>query len=227
MTVKGVPSVIEIFPRYAGGLLRLRRASHIWVLCWLHKSERKTLQTVPRKISSSLERRGVFSSRSPDRPNPVSISCARVVSIKGRMLEVDSLDAIHGTPVIDLKAYSQGIDSVPSAAQPDFTRKYSLVNDDFLRATLERIARNSCGRLNRDGRAAVELVFNYIRTSGRPPDSRVRILTNLKGDGIDALYALFNLKPSASPVKMSGPAGPPYRIKVMAGREKICVSTDG
>lgn len=226
MTIKGVPSLVEVFPRYDGGLLRLKPGSHVWVICWLHKSERKTLQIVPGKISSSLGKRGVFAARSPDRPNPVSLSCARLISVKGRTLKVDSLDAIDGTPVADIKAYSPGIDSVPSAAQPDFTRKYGLVNDDFLRATLERIARNCCGRLNRDGRAAVELVFKYIRTSGKSPGPRVRILTNLKGDGIDALYALFNLKPSANPVKISGPGGPPYRIKVLAGQKKICVITD-
>lgn len=200
MKAGGVPAWIEVRPAYAPALLRLGRCSHIWVLCWLHKADRRVLRAAPRKVSAALGERGVFALRSPDRPNPVSLSCVRLREVRGRRIKVEGLDVIDGTPVIDIKPYSAGIDSVPSAAQPDYSRKYRLVDDGFLRSMLERVARNHCGGLGREARQAADLAFRFIRACGRArPSSAVR--TNLRGAGVDALYGIFGLRPSSRLIK--------------------------
>ena len=119
MPLTGAPSRIDILPRYRPALKGLRRGAHVWVLCWLHRADRGVLEAAPRRISPALGTRGVFALRSPDRPNPVSLHCARITAIKGRTLRLDWLDAIDATPVIDLKPYSPGIDCAPFAEVPD------------------------------------------------------------------------------------------------------------
>ena len=185
MKVWGAPAAIEVRPEYARALHRICRHSHLWVLCWLHRADRTVLRAAPRKISSVLGESGVFAMRSPDRPNPVALTCVRLLRVRGRRLQVDALDAVDGTPVVDIKPYAPGIDSVPSARQPDYSRKYRLAGDDFLRHTLTRAARNQCGALDREARRAVELAFRYVRASGlaRP---RGAVRTNLRGRGLDA-----------------------------------------
>ena len=196
MKVRGAPAVIEIRPAFAKALHRIRRHSHLWVLCWLHRADRQVLRAAPRKVSSCLAPSGVFALRSPDRPNPVSLTCARLLKVRGCRLYVDSLDVVDGTPVVDIKPYSPGIDSVPAARTPDYSRKYRLASDEFLRSTLERTARNHCGGLGLEARRAVELAFRYIRASGRARPLGV-VKTNLRGAGLDALHGLFGLRPCA------------------------------
>jgi len=72
------------------------------VLTWLHKGDRDALTTRPRNDPTRPEQ-GVFSTRSPDRPNPIGLHRVRVVSVDGGTIGVDALEAVDGTPVIDLK----------------------------------------------------------------------------------------------------------------------------
>ncbi len=66
----------------------------------------------PRKISAQLEKRGVFSLRSPARPNPLSLTATRLVKVEGPLLYVEPLDLIDGSPVVDIKPYSAGWDTI-------------------------------------------------------------------------------------------------------------------
>jgi tRNA-Thr(GGU) m(6)t(6)A37 methyltransferase TsaA len=71
-------------------------------LTWLHRSSRDTLQTRPRNdIARPLT--GVFATRSPDRPNPIGLHTVTVLEVAPRTLRVTALEAIDGTPVIDVK----------------------------------------------------------------------------------------------------------------------------
>lgn len=197
MPMEGAPSQIGISPLYARALKGLKRNSHVWVLCYFNHADRSVLQARPRKISSRLGLTGVFANRSPDRPNPVSITCSRLIAVKGRKLELESLDAVNGTPVLDIKPYSPGIDSVPAASRPDFSRKYRLVPDRFLARTLVRIIKNNAGGINREMLRAAALVFKFIRATGLSPENFPgRVETSLSGKGVDAVCALFNLSPS-------------------------------
>ncbi|HEU4566558.1 MAG TPA: tRNA (N6-threonylcarbamoyladenosine(37)-N6)-methyltransferase TrmO [Marmoricola sp.] len=80
----------------------IRPGDRILVLTWLHRADRSTLTTHPR---SDVDRAvaGVFATRSPDRPNPVGLHPVTVLAVEGGVLTVDRLEAIDGTPLLDIK----------------------------------------------------------------------------------------------------------------------------
>lgn len=96
---------IELFKEYKTGLEEIDKYSKLIVLYWLHKADRETLI-----VSKEGEALGVFATRSPDRPNPIGLSVVDVVSRRGRLLKVKGLDAIDGTPVLDIKPYVAKLD---------------------------------------------------------------------------------------------------------------------
>jgi len=93
---------LEIFPEYQDGLDGIVAGQTIVVLFWLHKSDRDTLKVYPRG-DKSRGLRGVFSTRSPARPNPIAISELKVISVDDNHLMVSGLDILDGTPIIDIK----------------------------------------------------------------------------------------------------------------------------
>jgi len=93
---------LEIFPEYQEGLDGIVAGQTIVVLFWLHKSTRDVLKVYPRGDKTN-GLRGVFSTRSPIRPNPIAISELKVLAIHGNHLEVSGLDILDGTPIIDIK----------------------------------------------------------------------------------------------------------------------------
>ena len=88
---------------------RHRKGGKIIVICWMHGAERERLKVHPRD-QEMLPERGVFSTRSPHRPNPVSLHTVTLLSIAGNVLRVRGMDAIDGTPVIDIKCHSPELD---------------------------------------------------------------------------------------------------------------------
>lgn len=101
---EGAPEAwIEIEPEYLPALHLLAEGDEIWVLTWLHESRRDTLQVHPgRDPNAPLT--GVFATRSPDRPNPIGLHRVRLLHIEdGLRLHVSALEAIDGTPVVDVK----------------------------------------------------------------------------------------------------------------------------
>jgi tRNA-Thr(GGU) m(6)t(6)A37 methyltransferase TsaA len=110
----GKPASVVIDAPYRSGLRGLETASHVIVLTWLHHSPRDLIVQKPRHAT---EAKGVFALRSPVRPNPVGLHVVRLVSLdveKGK-LELEAIDALDGTPVIDLKPYFASVDAVPDA----------------------------------------------------------------------------------------------------------------
>jgi tRNA-Thr(GGU) m(6)t(6)A37 methyltransferase TsaA len=105
---EGAPAArIEILPEFAEALDGMQAGDAIWILTWLHQTERSTLKVHPRgELANPLT--GVFATRSPDRPNPVGLHVSRVVKIAGCVIEVDGLEAIDGTPVVDIKPVLKG-----------------------------------------------------------------------------------------------------------------------
>ena len=93
---------LEIYPQYKAGLERINPGQTIVVLFWLHLSNRDTLQVYPRG-DKSKGLRGVFSTRSPVRPNPIAVSELKVHTILNNKLDVSGLDILDGTPIIDIK----------------------------------------------------------------------------------------------------------------------------
>lgn len=94
---------IEISRQFLAALEGINKGDTIMVLFWLHKAERDILRVHPRG-DTSRPKRGVFSTRSPVRPNPIAVSELHVEDIKENLLAVSGLDILDGTPVIDIKS---------------------------------------------------------------------------------------------------------------------------
>lgn len=84
------------------GMRDLSPGSEVWVLTWLHRARRDELVTRPRNDPAAAER-GVFSTRSPARPNPIGLHRVSVLAVEDRRVRVGPLEAVDGTPVIDIK----------------------------------------------------------------------------------------------------------------------------
>lgn len=102
-------SEIEVFPEYTPGLADVERCSHLIVLYWLDRADRTMLHATP---PGQTVARGVFSTRSPNRPNPVGFGVVDLVAVEGGTLRVRGLDALDGTPLIDIKPYSSEVDAI-------------------------------------------------------------------------------------------------------------------
>ncbi|SFQ99006.1 tRNA-Thr(GGU) m(6)t(6)A37 methyltransferase TsaA [Desulfoscipio geothermicus DSM 3669] len=103
---------LEIYPEFTAGLKDIEDATHLIVLYWLDRARRDILQT---KTPHGPDVHGVFACRSPNRPNPIAFCVAELLSRKGNRLVVQGLEALDGSPVVDIKPYSSHIDSVPGA----------------------------------------------------------------------------------------------------------------
>ncbi len=86
-----------------------RRSGKIIVLCWMDRAERGRLKVHPRGQEDKPER-GVFSTRSPHRPNPISLHTVELLGVRGNVLQVRGMDAVDGTPVLDIKPHSPELD---------------------------------------------------------------------------------------------------------------------
>jgi tRNA-Thr(GGU) m(6)t(6)A37 methyltransferase TsaA len=80
----------------------LHPGAEILVLTWLHRARRDILRVYPRGNPDNAEE-GVFSTRSPDRPNPIGLHRVRIVDVDENRIRVRDLEAIHGTPIVDIK----------------------------------------------------------------------------------------------------------------------------
>jgi tRNA-Thr(GGU) m(6)t(6)A37 methyltransferase TsaA len=100
---EGAPAAwLELLPRFAPALERIAIGDELIVLTWLHRAHRAVLQIHPRN-DVTLPLTGVFATRSQDRPNPVGLHHVRVIEVTATSLQVAPLEAIDGTPVVDIK----------------------------------------------------------------------------------------------------------------------------
>jgi tRNA-Thr(GGU) m(6)t(6)A37 methyltransferase TsaA len=100
---EGAPPARVVFrPEFAEAAADLRIGDEVIVLTWLHQGRRDVLSVHPRS-DPTRPRQGVFSTRSPDRPNPIGLHSVTVAGIEGNAVDVRDLEAIDGTPVIDVK----------------------------------------------------------------------------------------------------------------------------
>lgn len=100
--IRSAESRIVLKPDLSTGLLGFEPGQQIMVVFYFHRSEDYDLLQHP-KGDRSRPKRGVFTLRSPKRPNPIGITVVELVGIKNNILSVSGLDAINGTPVLDLK----------------------------------------------------------------------------------------------------------------------------
>jgi tRNA-Thr(GGU) m(6)t(6)A37 methyltransferase TsaA len=103
---------LEILPGFEPGLDGVEKFTHLIILYWQHMGDRNKFRTT---TPSGPEVRGVFATRSPNRPNPIGLCVVELVERRGRALTVRGMDAVEGSAILDIKPYIPDLDSVPHA----------------------------------------------------------------------------------------------------------------
>jgi tRNA (adenine37-N6)-methyltransferase len=104
-----VEGYLTLNEEYMDGLQDLEGFSHIYLLYSFHKTSRTELQVTP---FMDTQIRGVFSTRSPLRPNHIGLSIVQLKKVEGNKVYVDGIDVLDGTPLLDIKPYIAGFDGV-------------------------------------------------------------------------------------------------------------------
>jgi len=104
-----IEAVIELLPELAPAAGEIRPGDQVWVLTWLHLAPRDVLRVHPRG-DWSRPMKGVFSTRSPARPNPIGLHLTDVIEVSGGRITVQGLEVLDGTPVLDIKPHRPEMD---------------------------------------------------------------------------------------------------------------------
>jgi tRNA-Thr(GGU) m(6)t(6)A37 methyltransferase TsaA len=100
---EGAPDAwLEVDPAFARALSGIAPGDAVIVITWLHRGDRDVLETHPRN-DPAIPLTGVFATRSPDRPNPLGLHRVTVREISGTRLRIGPIEAVDGTPVVDIK----------------------------------------------------------------------------------------------------------------------------
>lgn len=114
-----VVAAIELRPELANGLQGLDQFSHVLVVFYMHQSSFDPSDLVRRPQGrADMPLLGIFAQRAKHRPNPIGITAVQLVGIAGNVVQVKGLDAIDGTPVLDIKPYFPAFDRVDDAPVP-------------------------------------------------------------------------------------------------------------
>jgi tRNA-Thr(GGU) m(6)t(6)A37 methyltransferase TsaA len=120
-----ITSRILLKSGYAGTLSGLEDFSHAIIITYLHQAryeKERHLQRRPRNLETMPEV-GVFAQRAKDRPNPIGITAVEIIRVGNDFLEVKGLDAINGTPVLDIKPYYPHYDRIDSTIVPEWVNR--------------------------------------------------------------------------------------------------------
>ena len=104
---------VEVYPEYAEGLEDLEGFSHIILLYVFDRSQGYSLMVTP---FLDDKQHGLFATRHPHRPNPIGLSIVRLLERKGNLLEIEGVDVLDGTPLLDIKPYVPDFDLHPEAS---------------------------------------------------------------------------------------------------------------
>ena len=116
----GIRGTVEVFPEYAKGLKDIDGFSHIILIYHFHLSRGALLEAKP---FMDNETRGVFAMRGSSRPNPIGVSVVRLVRTEGRMLHIQDIDIVDGTPLLDIKPYVPRLDAISEVRMPDWAEE--------------------------------------------------------------------------------------------------------
>ena len=108
---RGINGEININPEYNGGLKDLEGFSHIILIYHLHLSKGHLLEVKP---FLDTEKRGIFATRAPKRPNPIGLSVVKLEKIEGNTIYISNVDMVDGTPLLDIKPYIPHFDKHPN-----------------------------------------------------------------------------------------------------------------
>lgn len=106
--------VIELVPGMELAVQDLATFDHIWLIWWFDQNKSWRQRVLPPR--GPAVRRGVLATRSPHRPNPIGLTCVRLLSVDGLNLTVGPLDLLDGTPIFDIRPYLTTVDCFPEAS---------------------------------------------------------------------------------------------------------------
>jgi len=155
---EGVEGTIELLAGhdFEDALSDLAGWEYVWVLFWFHLNEDWRPKVLPPR---STRRRGVFSTRSPHRPNPIGQSALRLLGVEGLVVRVADVDLLDGTPILDIKPYVSWTDAIVDARAgwldaeeacaedrgerpPDPLGTFEVVFDEHARAQIQFLHRH-------------------------------------------------------------------------------------
>ena len=173
MPITGQISAIKIYPEFADALHLIGENSHLWVLSWFHQADRQALRVAPFRIDRDLPERGVFGLRCFNRPNPIALSLVGLIKVDGLMLYVSGLDAINGTPVVDIKPYFEQ-DIVFSPRTPYLRPKDDDMRREMFFKETEKQHQEDCVwvQIGISMAMIADEHFGYLQS----PDLRVKVL---------------------------------------------------
>jgi tRNA-Thr(GGU) m(6)t(6)A37 methyltransferase TsaA len=122
----GIRGTIELAPEFVPGLRDLEEMSHLILIYHLHRIEAHALVVTP---FMDDRRHGIFATRSPKRPNPIGLSTVRLVGIRGNVLDIEDLDILDGTPLLDMKPYVPELDDRANAVTGWFAGRVHRVHE--------------------------------------------------------------------------------------------------
>lgn len=105
---KGTKGWIAVDPAYTEGLKDLDGFERIWVLFWCDRASAVKLHVKP---YMDTQVRGVFATRAPSRPNAIGLSCVKLLKVEGNRLDIEDVDMLNGTPLLDIKPYVAKFDT--------------------------------------------------------------------------------------------------------------------
>ncbi|MGC4115657.1 MAG: tRNA (N6-threonylcarbamoyladenosine(37)-N6)-methyltransferase TrmO [Myxococcales bacterium] len=208
--LQGGRAILELDPLLAEGLDGLENSSHLIVMGFLHLADRTVLKSHPVMVDPHAPAKGVFSTRSPARPNPISVTVVPLLGRAAMRLEVDRLDLVDGTPIVDLKSYCPGWDGV-FCAQHKHRAGPTAVNDARLAACMERDLENFMGPVARGASARWGLGAAFVaarRLEIDPRDPLLRVSVNRVDETTEALMALTGAAFSNQRLKARAEAQP-------------------
>lgn len=126
---------LKIDEAYRSALRELDRFSHVTILWWCHladNAESRKRTECPQPYKNSPSPVGVFATRSPERPNPVGLTTAYIISVdmEGGVIRIPFIDAEVGTPIIDLKPYHPSLDRIRDVRMPEWCGHWPMWQED-------------------------------------------------------------------------------------------------
>jgi tRNA-Thr(GGU) m(6)t(6)A37 methyltransferase TsaA len=103
----GAEGRVELLPAYAPGLADLEGFERIWLIYAFDRAAAPRMEVTPYR---DTQPRGLFSTRAPSRPNPIGMSCVRLLAVEGSTLRIADVDVLDGTPLLDIKPYAPPFD---------------------------------------------------------------------------------------------------------------------
>ena len=122
---EGVVSELVMKPELEEALSDVEEFSHIIVVFWMHRTA--SLTSIPTKVHPRGDKDrplvGLFATRAPYRPNAVGVSVVKILERRGSVILVEGLDAVDGTPIVDIKPYLPRYDSPQDVELPEWAKK--------------------------------------------------------------------------------------------------------